>query len=62
MYLKNVKFHGIAYDGDKWLGSKFFCSEQAMSKWANKFYRTNENVTVYIYEGMSDRLYCTYHA
>ena len=43
---------------------RYFCTEEAMSKYANKQYRKDEGVTVEVYEGagIDGKRYCTYHA
>lgn len=63
MKLKNVKFSAVAYYSDGTSSKlRFFCTERAMSKWANAQYDKDEDVTVQVYVGLTDELYCTYHA
>ena len=64
MKMKNVKFTAIVYSTVIPQTLRWFCTEQAMSKWANAQYRKDENCTVEVYEGNSifGKKYCTYHA
>jgi len=64
MKLKNVKFTAFAHYANGEIKCKCFCTEQAMSNWANAQYRKDEDVTVEVYEGagMIGKKYCTYHA
>ena len=64
MKITNVKFTAFAHFNDGTIKCRCFCTEEAMSKWANKQYRIDEDVTVEVYEGagVTDKKYCTYHA
>lgn len=63
MKTKNIRFSAFAYDKDfNLMGHKFFCTEQAMSNWANKWFNIDEESTVEVYDFNSNRLYTTYHA
>ena len=63
MKIKNIKFSCFAYDGNmKMLGHRFFVTETALSKWANNWYRKDENVTVNVYDFETRNLIITYHA
>lgn len=63
MKTNNIKFSAIAYDGNgKILGSRFFVTEKAMSKWANRWYNVDENSTVEVYDFNTNNLVMTYHA
>ena len=63
MKISNVKFTAIATYSDGSMSScRAFCTEKAMSNWANAQYRKDEGCTVTVYEGYSDKVYCTYHA
>lgn len=63
MKLSNVKFTAIAtYSDGSMSKCRAFATEQAMSKWANAQYRIDEDVTVTVWEGYTNKVYCTYHA
>lgn len=51
MKYSNVKFTAIAT-----------YSDGSMSNWANKQYDKDNGVTVTVWEGYTDKVYCTYHA
>lgn len=59
----NVKFTAIAtYSDGSMSKCRAFVTEQAMSNWANAQFRKDEGVTVTVWEGYTDKVYCTYHA
>lgn len=63
MLTKNIKFSAIAnYSDDTSSKIRYFCSYEAMSKWANAQFRKDEGVTVLVWVGLTDEVYCTYHA
>lgn len=66
MKTNNIKFVAVAQYSNEELKTRFFATEKAMSKWANKQYLKDENVTVIVYNGLdgliNDSKYCTYHA
>lgn len=63
MKTKNIRFSAFAYDKDfNLMSHKFFCTEQAMSNWANKWYKVDEEATVEVYNFATGTLYTTYHA
>lgn len=64
MKIKNIKFTAQAtYSDGTWSKLRFFCTESAMSKWANDQYRKDEGVTVEVWKGFGiEEKYCTYHA
>lgn len=63
MYYKNVKFTAIAtYSDGRMSECKAFATEKVMSKWANAQFLKDEGVTVTVWEGFTDKVYCTYHA
>ena len=63
MKVKNIKFAGFAHDKNgKMIGSKLFCSEKAMSNWANKWFNIYEESTVEIYDFNTENLIAKYHA
>lgn len=63
MKIANVKFSAIAeYSNGTMSNCRWFCSEQAMSNWANAQFRKDEGVTVTVWEGTTDKVYCVYHA
>lgn len=63
MKFNNILFEAFAFDRDGVLyASKLFCTEEAMSKWANRQYRKDEGATVKVFDFKTDKLYCTYHA
>lgn len=63
MKIANIKFSAIANFENGEIKSRFFATEQAMSKWANQQFRKDENVTVEVFSGFGfDTRYCTYHA
>lgn len=59
----NVKFSAIAeYSNGKMSNCRWFATEKAMSNWANAQFDKDEGVTVTVWIGLTDRVYCTYHA
>lgn len=63
MKFRNVKFTAIATYSDGILSDcRAFATEKAMSNWANRQFRKDEGVTVTVWEGYTDKVYCTYHA
>ena len=63
MKFRNVKFTAIATYSDGSLSDcRAFATEKAMSNWANRQLRKDEGVTVTVWEGYTDKVYCTYHA
>lgn len=63
MKIENVKFTAIATYSDGSMSKlRAFATEQAMSNWANAQYRKDEGTTVTVWEGYTDKVYCTYHA
>ena len=63
MKFRNVKFTAIATYSDGSLSDcRAFATEKAMSNWANRQFRKDEGVTVTVWEGCTDKVYCTYHA
>jgi hypothetical protein len=63
MKYANVKFTAIAtYSNGTMSKCRAFATEQAMSNWANKQFRKDEGTTVHVWNGYTDKLYCTYHA
>ena len=63
MKVRNVKFTAIATYSDGSLSDwRAFATEKAMSNWANRQFRKDEGVTVTVWEGYTNKVYCTYHA
>lgn len=63
MKVRNVKFTAVATYSDGSLSDwRAFATEKAMSNWANRQFRKDEGVTVTVWEGYTDKVYCTYHA
>jgi len=66
MKVRNIKFVAIAEHENGEQKLRNFVTEEAMSNWANKQFIKDENVTVYVYEGidglLNNKKYCTYHA
>lgn len=63
MKFRNVKFTAVATYSDGSLSNwRAFATEKAMSNWANRQFRKDEGVTVTVWEGYTDKVYCTYHA
>lgn len=63
MKIHNVKFTAIAeYSDGSMSACRWFCTEKAMSNWANAQFKKDEGATVTVWEGTSDRIYTTYHA
>ena len=63
MKFRNVKFTAIATYSDGSISDcRAFATEKAMSNWANRQFRKDEGVTVTVWEGYTDKVYCTYHA
>lgn len=63
MKYSNVKFTAMAeYANGTTSKIRAFCTEQAMSKWANAQYRKDNDCTVTVWNGFSDSVYCVYHA
>lgn len=59
----NVKFSAIAeYSDGSMSRCRWFATERAMSNWANAQFRKDEGTTVTVWEGTTDKVYCTYHA
>ena len=63
MYYRNVKFTAIAtYSNGSMSKCMAFATEKAMSNWANKQFNKDMDVTVTVWEGYTDKVFCTYHA
>lgn len=63
MYIRNSKFYAIAtYSDGSMSECRFFCTENALSNWANKQYKKDNDVTVNVWDAKTDKPYCTYHA
>lgn len=63
MKIANVKFSAIAeYSNGKMSNCRWFATEQAMSNWANAQFEKDIGVTVTVWVGLTDKIYCTYHA
>ena len=63
MKYTNVKFTAIAeYSNGSLSNCRAFATERAMSNWANAQFDKDEGVTVTVWEGYSDKVYCVYHA
>lgn len=63
MKMSNVKFTAIAEYSDGSLSTlRAFATEKAMSNWANKQFNKDMGVTVTVWEGYTDKVFCTYHA
>lgn len=63
MKMANVKFSAIAeYSNGTMSKCRWFATEQALSNWANAQYNKDEEVTVTVWVGLTDKVYCVYHA
>lgn len=63
MKFTNVKFSAIAEYSDGTMSKcRLFCTEQAMSNWANAQFRKDEGATVTVWHAFTDKVFCTYHA
>lgn len=63
MKYSNIKFTAIAkYTNGTMSDCRAFCTEKAMSNWANKQFDKDEGVTVTVWKGFTDSVYCVYHA
>lgn len=65
MKIENIKFTAVAYSIPMTAPStiRMFCTEKALSNWANAQYRKDENVIIEVYKGFGCKeLYCTYSA
>lgn len=62
MEIKNIKFTAQAIFSDNTSKTRFFCTEQALSNWANKMWHKDHDVTVDVYKGFGSNIkYATYH-
>lgn len=58
----NIKFTAIAtYSSGIDSKARFFVTEQAVSNWANKQYNKDNGVTVTVWNGIMESVYCVYH-
>lgn len=56
----NVKFTAIAKYSDGHISScRWFCTDKAMCNWVNAQLHKYKGVSVTVWEGTSDRVYCT---
>lgn len=62
MKANNIKFYAVAEFSNEIKKYNFFCTEKAMSNWANKQFGIDENVTVRVFNFDDDTPYCTYNA
>ena len=63
MKYTNVKFTAIAtYSNGAMSKCRMFATEKAMSNWANAQFDKDEGVAITVWEGLSEKVYCTYHA
>lgn len=63
MKYNNVKFTAIATYSDGTMSNcRAFATEKAMSNWANAQFRKDMGVIVTVWEGYTDKVYCTYSA
>ena len=63
MKFSNVKFSAIAeYSNGAMSDCRWFASEKAMSNWVNEQFDKDETVSITVWVGLTDRVYCTYHA
>lgn len=62
MKIDNIKFTAQAQFSDNTCKTRFFCTEQALSNWANKMWRKDNDVTVEVWRGFGTDIHCmTYH-
>ena len=64
MRFSNIKFTALAKSENGNQKMRWFCSEEALSRWANRMYIKDNSVTVIVYNGNSvddSNIYCTYH-
>lgn len=63
MRYKNVKFTAIAtYSDGSMSACRAFATEKAMSNWANKQFAKDEGVVITVWEGYTEKVFCTYSA
>lgn len=63
MKYSNVKFTAIAtYSDGSMSNCRAFATEKAMSNWANKQFKKDMGAVVTVWEGYTDKVYCTYSA
>lgn len=63
MKIKNVVYTACAqYSDGTFSNLRAFATERAMSNWANAQYRKDNDSTVTVYFGWTDKVYCVYHA
>lgn len=63
MKINNVKFEAIAqYSNGEMSKDRWFCTEKALSNWANAQFRKDEGVTVTVWHAFTNIVFCIYHA